>query len=278
MLASGIAPAGQEGVRRPERIISIVPAATEMLFAIGAGPRVVAVGSYDAYPPEAALLPRVGALIDPDVERMLSLTPDLVVVYGSQHDLIAQLERSRAALFRYRHGGLADVLTTLRALGEAAGEPKRADALARRIDADIDRVRRRVAGRSRPRVLLVFGREPGGLRHIHASGGMGFLHDMLEAAGGDNVLADVTRESLPLTTEQVLARRPDVILEVRAAGPAGDAELARERAAWDRLAAVPAVRSGRVVFLAGEDLVVPGPRVAGAVERLAAALHPDIRP
>lgn len=278
MLASSIAPAGQEGVRSPTRIISIVPAATEMLFAIGAGPRVVAVSSYDAYPPDVARLPRVGALIDPDVERMLSLTPDLVVVYGSQHDLIAQLERSRATLFRYRHGGLADVLTTLRALGEAAGEPVRADALARRIDADIDRVRRRVAGRARPRVLLVFGREPGGLRHIHASGGVGFLHDMLEAAGGDNVLADVSRESLSLTTEQVLARRPDVILEVRAVGPADDAALARERAAWDRLAAVPAVRSGRVVFLTGDDLVVPGPRVADAVKRLAEALHPDIWP
>ena len=68
----------------PTRIISLVPSATEMLFAMGAGPRVAAVSSYDRYPPEVERLPRVGALVDPDVERILSLRPDLVVAYASQ--------------------------------------------------------------------------------------------------------------------------------------------------------------------------------------------------
>ena len=78
----------------PRRIISLIPAATEMLFAIGASPRVVAVGSYDRYPPEATKLPTVGALIDPNVERILSLKPDLVVIYASQTDLKRQLVRA----------------------------------------------------------------------------------------------------------------------------------------------------------------------------------------
>ena len=78
----------------PRRIISLVPALTEMLFAIGAGPQVVAVSSFDTYPPEVAPLPRVGALLDPDVERVLSLTPDLVAIYGTQTDLKRQLERA----------------------------------------------------------------------------------------------------------------------------------------------------------------------------------------
>ena len=82
---------------KPARIISLVPGATEMLFAIGAGPRVVAVSSYDKEPPEVTSLPRVGALLDPDVERILSLKPDLIVVYGSQHDLVRQLQRTGVA-------------------------------------------------------------------------------------------------------------------------------------------------------------------------------------
>src|SRR5688500_14437022 len=79
----------------PTRIISLIPAVTEMLFAIGAGPQVVAVSSFDRYPPEVEKLQRVGALIDPDVERILTLRPDLVAIYNSQTDLRAQLERAK---------------------------------------------------------------------------------------------------------------------------------------------------------------------------------------
>jgi len=82
----------------PRRIISLIPAATEMLFAVGAGARVVAVSSYDRYPPEVTRLPTVGALIDPNVERILSLKPDLVVIYASQTDLKQQLARAGIAV------------------------------------------------------------------------------------------------------------------------------------------------------------------------------------
>ena len=105
----------------PRRIISLIPAVTEMLFAIGAGPQVVAVSSFDTYPPEVKQLPRVGALLDPNVERILSLKPDLVVVYGSQNDLKQQLARASIPIFDYRHAGLADVSTTIRTLGERTG-------------------------------------------------------------------------------------------------------------------------------------------------------------
>jgi iron complex transport system substrate-binding protein len=145
-----------------------------------------------------------------------------------------------------------------------------AAALEQRIAA----VRARVAARSRPRTLLVFGREPGALRNMWASGGIGFLHDMLVAAGGDNVFADVAREAVQVTTESVLARAPEVILELRSAGLAGAADVQREVRSWAALASVPAVKSGRVIILVGRDLTVPGPRVAESIERLAAAIHP----
>ena len=87
------------------RIISLVPALTEILFAIGAGPQVIAVSSYDDDPPEVKTLPRVGALLNPDTERILSMRPDLVLVYGSQAELFNQLNRSGIPIFRYRHGG-----------------------------------------------------------------------------------------------------------------------------------------------------------------------------
>lgn len=260
----------------PQRIISLVPAATEMLFAIGAGPRVAAVSSYDTYPPEVTKLPNVGALIDPNVERILSLRPDLVIIYASQIDLKRQLARAGIGVFEYRHAGLADVTQTIRAIGARTGHAKEADALVSRIDRDLDGIRMKVRGLPRPRTLLVFGREPGSLRGLYASGGVGFLNDMLETAGGANVFADVKLQSVQASTEQVLAARPDVIVETRASNgafPAG--QRGSEMAAWTRLASVPAVRNGRVIFLFDDRIVVPGPRVAEGTLLIAKAIHPE---
>lgn len=258
----------------PQRIISLVPALTEMLFAIGAGPQVVAVSSFDRFPPEAASRPKVGALLDPDVERIFSLSPDLVVIYGSQTDLRRQLQRASIPTYDYRHAGLADVLTTLRDLGRVTGHTAGGDRTAAAIEARLAAVAARVATARRPRTLLVFGREPGSLRNMYVSGGKGFLHDMLVVAGGENVFADVVREAVQATTELILARAPEVIIELREGPLLSGADAATRQAEWTRLAAVPAVRNGRVHVLSGEGLVVPGPRVATAVERLAATLHP----
>ena len=259
---------------QPRRIVSIVPAVTEMLFAIGAGPRVVGVSSFDKVPAEVETRVRVGALLDPDVERILSLQPDLVVVYGSQDTLKAQLTRARIPLFDYRHAGLAGVFSSLRALGAATGDADAADRLATTLESRIAAVRARVAGRRAPATLLVFGREPGAIRQVHASGGTGFLHDMLAAAGGSNVFADAPRESVQASTELLLTRRPEVILEVRTR-EMNPATIDTERSAWQALTSIPAVRAGRILVLSGDHFVVPGPRVADAVEAMARALHPD---
>ncbi len=257
----------------PQRIISLVPALTEMLFAIGAGPQVAAVSSYDEDPPEVRNLPRVGALLDPDVERILSLRPDLVITYGSQSDLETQLTRAAIPFFSYRHGGLTSVTAIMRELGARTGRVATAESAARAIEARLAAVRARTASRTRPRTLLVFGRERGALRNIYASGGRGFLHDMLEAAGGVNVFADVDRESVQATTELILARAPEVILEMRSVGVVTAEEAAREARAWSVLASVPAVKQQRIAVLTGKGLTVPGPRVADVVEQMERALQ-----
>ena len=264
----------QQPDNRPARIISLIPAVTEMLFAIGAGEQVIAVSSFDHYPPQVETLQRVGALLDPDLERILSLRPDLVVVYATQTDLRQQLDRAGIAQFVYRHGGLTHITAIMRELGQRTSRPQEADRAARRIEQAIDAVRRRVGGRPRPDTLIVFGREAGALRGIYASGGTGFIHDMVLAAGGTNVFADVDRESLQATSELILARRPAVILELRGAAM-NDAALQRERATWNVLSSVPAVRTGRVHIIADERTVVPGPRVAEGAELIARALHPE---
>jgi iron complex transport system substrate-binding protein len=258
----------------PKRIISLVPNVTEILFAIGAGPQVVAVSNYDVEPLEVRSLPTVGALIDPDTEKIISLRPDLVITYGSQTDLQEQLKRSSIPFFDYRHAGLDHIMVTMRALGARTGHVDQADKVARGLQAAIDAVKARVAGKPRPRTLLVFGREPGSLRNIYASGGRGFLHDMLVVAGGEDVLNDIDKESAQVNTEMILTRKPDVILELNAANRLNDADLKAVVDPWMTLSSVPAVRNKRVVVLNGPGLTVPGPRVIEGIEKMEKALHP----
>jgi len=257
------------------RIVSLVPALTEMLFAIGAGPQVIAVSSFDEFPPQVKSLPRVGALLDPDMERILALRPDLVLSYGSQTDVQAQLARANIRVFSYRHAGLNGIFTTLKDLGAAVGRPADAERLARDIRGGLDAIQARVRGRPKPKTLLVFERDPASLRSVYVSGGVGFLHDMLGIAGGVNVFADVARESVQPSIETMLARSPEVILEVRATGLLAAADVAQAKRVWGALASVPAVKQGRIEVLTGEHLVVPGPRVVQGTEAFARALHPD---
>jgi iron complex transport system substrate-binding protein len=274
-LTCGAGVVSTQTIPAARRIVSLVPALTEMLYALGVGPQVVAVSSYDEYPPEVASLPRVGALLDPDMERILSLRPDLVISYGSQTTMQAQLTRAGIGVYNYRHAGLEGVLTTIRDLGSAVGRPADGERLARDIRTRLDRLHARVRDRQAPRTLLVFERDPASLRGVYVSGGVGFLHDMLEAAGGVNVFADVQREAVQPSVETMLTRAPDVILEVRAAGLLAPTGAAKARGAWSALGSIPAVRNGRIHVLDGEYLVVPGPRVVQATEAFARALHPE---
>ncbi len=271
VLLASFAPAAQS---RPQRIVSLVPALTEMLYAIGAGPQVIAVSSYDEYPPEVKALPRVGALLDPDTERIISLKPDLVITYGSQVDLQTQMKRAGIPTFDYRHAGLSHILVTMTELGVRTGHAADADRSVAAIEARLAAVRARVAGKRRPKTLLVFSREPKTLRNMYVSGGRGFLHDMLEIAGGDNVFNDIDKESVQVSTETILSRAPEVILELRPEEIPAGLPMQQELASWARLASVPAVRNKQVLFISGHAVTVPGPRIAESVERMAKALHP----
>jgi iron complex transport system substrate-binding protein len=260
----------------PRRIVSLIPATTEMLFDMGVSDRIAGVGTFDRFPPEVSRFPRVGGLLDPNVERILSLKPDLVIVYETQTDLIAQLTRAGVPMFRYRHQGLPDIVQTMRSLGTRIGAAKEAEGAAGRIEARLADVRRRVEGRRRPRTLLIIGREPGSLRRIQASGGYGFLHDLLQLAGGDDILSDFQRQSVEMSTEMVLARAPEVIIELQYGDSPQRQQIDAEARVWDALRSVPAVRRKQVHVLVGDEFVVPGPRIVQAAERFARALHPDV--
>ncbi len=171
IVRAALQPPGQAQTR-PLRIVSIVPSVTEMLFAMGAGPRVVGVSSFDQFPLEVLTRTRVGGLIDPDIERIISLRPDLLVVYGTQNDLRMQMQRAGIPIFPYEHSGLADITQTIRQRWRESRQSARgARRWPRASSPTSQRSEQLVAGRPRPRTLLVFGRDADTLRGIYASGG-----------------------------------------------------------------------------------------------------------
>lgn len=261
----------------PRRVISVIPATTEMIFAMGAGSRLVAVGSFDKFPPEAMKLSKVGALLNPDTERILSLRPDLVIVYSTQTELKRSLARASIPYYSYQHRAMADIMTTIRSLGARIGFAAQAEALASGMERDLAQVRASVAGRRRPRTLLVFERDPSSLQNVYASGGYGFLADLLDVAGGDNVFADINKQAVPASSEMILARRPEVIIELRYGDNARRSDPARDLKAWSPLGSVPAVKANQIHVLVGDQFVVPGPRIVEAARQLGLVLHPEAR-
>jgi iron complex transport system substrate-binding protein len=232
------------------------------------------VSSFDHWPPEVEPLTKVGGLLDPDIEKIISLRPDLLVVDGAQAEVIAKAQSAGIRVYPYRLGGLDNLTRTMRELGRIAGMESQAEAAARRVEQRLDAVRVRVAGRPRPKTLLVFGREPGALRAIDVSGGIGFLHDIVQLAGGDNVFGNEKREWVRVSVETILAAAPEVVVELHYGYHITPARLRTEMAVWRTLAALPAVRTNRIYLLEGDKYVVPGPRVVEAAEEIAAVMQP----
>ena len=210
---------------------------------MGAGPRVAAVSSFDQFPPEVERLPRVGALVDPGrrAHPVAAAGPGRRRT-PARRDLLAQLERASIPVYVYRHGSLADITAGMRDLGARIGMAGRGRARRPRQSSAAWRTSARASpGAARPRTLLVIGREPQSLRAINVSGGFGFLHDLLELAGGDNVFGDVKRESMMVATETILARQPEVIIELHYS----EQRVARRRGARARRVEAAAGRARR---------------------------------
>ena len=257
----------------PRRIVSVVPAVTQILLAIGAGPQITGVSSFDDSQ-EVASLPKVGALLNPYIEKIFSLSPDLVVLYKNQIEEHTQLKRARIKTFLYHHGTLPDIPKTVRTIGKHIWKEFEAEQVAVGIETELRKLKEQTTGLAKPKTLLVFGREPNSIRNVYASGGVGFLHDILEVAGATNVFADIPREATRPSSETILAVAPEIIIELRSKH-ATENNINSDNNAWKTFSSLPAVKSEIIYVLTGNDLVVPGPNVAHVAKQIAELIHPE---
>jgi iron complex transport system substrate-binding protein len=258
---------------RPERIISLAPSITEILYAIGAGPQVVGRTDYDNYPPEVEDLPSVGGFSASaiSVETILDLEPDLVIA-GSvlQADIVDALRDTGITVYAVEPNTVQEILDGILRLGTITGNVEGAEALTEDMSARVDAVRAKVEDIPEDERVTVFyeiWHEP-----LTTTSDETYIGQLIELAGGINIFADVEGAYPTVSAEEIIARDPDVILGPSSHGDQLTPEMIAQRPGWESLSAM---QNGRIYILDGDVISRSGPRVVDALEAIAADLYPD---
>lgn len=251
---------------QPHRILCLAPSLTETVYELGARDLVVGVTDYTEFPREARAKPSVGGLVDPSMEKIVALEPDLVLMAAhlNHEETIQQLEDLSLPVFVVDPQGLAGILKMVQSVGDAINRGVEARNLVTQLSEKRDAVLSRVKGLPRPKILVVIWYDP-----VLTAGSKAFISDVIAAAGGDSVTADIPQAWPQVSMEEILRRSPDFLLLIKELHGGITLDALKAHAGWDRL---DAVRNARVIYV-DERMELPSPSVFDALEGLARALH-----
>lgn len=258
----------------PQRVISTSPAITEVLFALGAGERVVGVTDYCNYPPEAKNIERIGGTMNPSLEKLMSLEPDLVILGNLSERDHADYATVGLPVLVVREYTMPEIKNMIRSIGDTLGVVSTADSIVVSIESAMAASEKAVSDSIRKSVMLVIGRTPGALSDIYVVGSGVFLNDLVEAAGGRNVFSDLHRPYARVSTEEILVRRPDVIIEAAHNIELTPEKVGEMRKVWSPLGMVPAVVNREIHFINDDFLLIPGPRMVLSLKRFQQLIYP----
>lgn len=245
-----------------QRVISVTPSTTEAMFAIGASHRLVGRSRYCDYPPQAQKIPSVGGYVDPSIEMILSLRPDLVIgARGpSGSSLVDTMKARGIECYFPPTESLDQVFDMIVGLGKLVGAQEQAEVVVKANKSLLQQIAREVQAKPKPKVLLVFGQSP-----IVVAGPNSFPDEMLRLAGCVNVMTSGTTYPM-ISFETMLELHPDVVIDATMAGGRNNTPIGPDRPGWEN---VPAVKMGHVTRIDDERILRPGPRVAEGVQVLA---------
>lgn len=247
------------------RLVSLSPSLTNTIYALGAENDLVGITDYTLYPPEAARQkPSVGAVVNPSLERIVALHPDMVLALPEFNgtETIAGLQRVGIPVFLFSTGNLSNIYRTITNVGQILGKEQQATALIANLRVRESKVRAQSASGPRPNVLLVLSVDP-----LITAGRNAFITEMIEAAGAMSTTDDLKQDWLQMNVEAVLPRKPDYILVMKD-GPVKLKDI-QQRAGWSSL---EAVQKGRVVVV-DDRIQIPGPVAFEGLEDLARQIH-----
>jgi len=266
-------PEDSTGQGAPSRVICMSPAVTEIVYALGQGDRVVGISQYATYPPEALGKPECGAFVNPNLERILALRPDLVIVQGISQKVTEFCQDRNIRLLTLDLTDLDSVFVAIEQVGQALECQKEAERLRAEMRGQLDAVARSVAGKQRIPVFIAAGRNMDSLRNLMTISKGSFLNDVLELAGGRNIFGELAMSYPTISKESLLERQPEAIIELCGEGMISQSDKAEIMATWKTLSALRAVRNGQVYAIGNTYALIPGPRVTILARDIADILH-----
>jgi len=256
--------------RIPQRIVSLAPSNTEILFALGLGDRVVGVTRYCNYPEEAKEKEEIGGFATADPEKIIALKPDLILAKGSlQKSLVAELEEKGQTVFWLYPQSVNDILESFETIGKLTGSSAAAQELRKAIEARIEKVEAKIKDipeEERPTVFRVMNLDPPG-----TIGGVSFQTDVYRLAGGRNIFADTDKDYFQLDLETLIKLDPDIIVVCGEDEEEAKKKI-KDQEGWGDLTAV---KKGRIAVISCDLICRPSPRIAQTIEQLAEKFYPD---
>ena len=255
------------------RIITLSPATTEMVFALGLGERIVAVSNFCNYPPEVTTKERVGGYFNPNLEKILAMRADCVIAQDSHPKLVNFCEQHKIRLTQITLDTIDSVYQSLRVLGWALGCSEQAEKLRSSIKSQIEGITKKFEHQTRTKIFFCFNRRPGEIQNLYTINGQGFLGELLDRVGGENIYSSLSSRYQKISRESLIKGKPDVIIEVQNDKTLSEDQRQRLKNDWRSLVVLPAVKNNRIYILTDDYLLLPGPRIPHIAERLAGVIH-----
>ncbi len=259
-----------QSAREPERIVTLAPNLTEIVFELGIGPKVAAVTSDSDFPAEAKNKRKIGNFWRPDIEAIIAAKPDLILALTSEHqiEITENLRQSGYQVLIVKLETIEELKSGIYAIGKAAGCQERAKQLAAKIEQQLNSIKEKNTHEKKPKVLWVVQAEP-----LRVAGVNTFLNDIIELAGGRNAV-EVTIQQYPsLSYEQLLAAAPEVIIHSTMTTGSIEKQQEAARSFWSKRMSLPAVKSGRIYAVDSDVTLRLGPRLPEGVKTIADFLH-----
>ena len=261
-----------------QRVISTSPAITEILFAIGAGDRVVGVTDYCNYPKNACLLPSIGGPLNPNTEKWIALKPDLIILQDDSVVLNKHANVFKIPTLEVSVNNLENILRSIQVIADAMQTPKAGKQLVDKIKIQIDNYRTSIGKTKARHVLMLLSDTNDPSRDLYAVGRNTFLNELLSIAGGENILPDTMATYPKISKEFIIAKSPEIIIEIGPTANLSSEGILNRKKAWTIYPTINAVKNDRLYFVGADYILIPGPRLVKILDILTRNIHPKLFP
>ena len=266
----------QEVHAASQRVISTSPAITEILFAIGAGDRVVGVTDFCNYPEQACRLPSIGGPLNPSTETWITLKPDLIIIQEDSEVIQKNAKIFKIPSLTVSVNNLNNILNSIQIIADSLHMPQAGHQLAIKIKTKIEGYRTHLKKIEPRQVLMLLSDTNDPSRDLYAVGRDTFLNELLTIAGGENVLPDTMARYPKVSKEYIIAKSPEIIIEVGPKSNLSKEETLARKKTWGKFSTLRAVKDDKLYFIGADYILIPGPRLLNILDDFTRTIHPEL--